>query len=63
MCRDPNVRKPIIIADCDGDVVNVDHNQKDLVEIGFDADFGWFMRILDGDKVDTSVQLAIKICK
>lgn len=62
ICKNQNFKNRFTIVDCDGDVVTVDHNQKDLVEIAQDED-GYFLRVLDGDKVSNGVPLMITLGK
>jgi len=60
VCKNSNVKHRISVVDCDGDAVTVTHDQKDLVEIARDAE-GYYLRIIDEDKVDVSAPLTIRI--
>ena len=62
ICKNPNWKNRFTIVDCDGDVVTVDHDQKDLVEIARD-DEGYYLRVIDGDKVENGVPLVLTLCK
>ena len=62
VCKNSNVKHRISIVDCDGDAVTVTHDQKDLIEIDQDAE-GYYLRVIDEDKVDVSAPLTIRISK